>query len=173
MHTSSLYNMKVFRDSYLLGKQDLKIMDIGSLNLNGSYEELFTKWEYIGVDIVAGNNVDIVLEDPYKWQEIETDSVDVVISGSAFEHIEFFWLTMEEIVRILKPGGVCCIIAPSSGPMHHHPVDCWRFLPDGFRALARYVGLEVLEAKRPEEGRKLDWPSEMWADTVLIARKPM
>ena len=173
MHTSSLHNMKVFRDSYLLGKQNLRITDIGSLNLNGSYKELFTEWEYIGVDIVAGNNVDIVLEDPYKWQEIETDSVDVVISGSAFEHIEFFWLTMEEIVRILKPGGVCCIIAPSSGPIHHHPVDCWRFLPDGFRALARYVGLEVLEAKRPEEGRALDWPSEMWADTVLIARKPM
>jgi len=79
---------------------------------------------------------------------------------------------MKEIARILKPGGLCCIIAPSGGPEHKYPVDCWRFFPDGLRALAHYVDLEVLEARRPEETKGLDPASDIWADTVLIARKP-
>ncbi len=54
-----------------------------------------------------------------------------------FEHTEFFWLTMREMKHALKPGGLCCIIAPSAGPEHQYPVDCWRVYPDGLRAAAR------------------------------------
>ena len=74
---------------------------------------------------------------------------------------------MREIARALKPGGLCCILAPSAAPEHRHPVDCWRFYPDGFMALAHYAGLEVLEVRT-------DWEAEdrWFADTLLIARKP-
>jgi len=177
MHVSSLENMRNFRDKYLSGKEgeSLIIMDIGSQSFQESYRGMFTlgQWVYTGVDVVTGENVDLVLESLYDWHEIKTDLVDVVISGQVFEHIEFFWLTMKEIARILKPGGLCCIIAPSGGPVHKYPLDCWRFFPDGFRALARYVGLEVLEARRPEETKGLDPASDVWADTVLVARKPI
>jgi len=174
MHLSSLQSMRSFREKYLSGKDPLIIMEIGSQSYGATYKEIFIseQWTYVGVDIVTGENVDLVLKDLYEWHEINTDSVDVVISGQAFEHIEFFWLTMKEIARILKPGGLCCIIAPSGGPEHKYPVDCWRFFPDGFRALAHYVDLEVLEARRPEETKGLDPASDIWADTVLIARKP-
>ena len=94
------------------------------------------------MDLSEGENVDLVLSDPYSWSEIRSSSVDVFVSGQAFEHIEFFWQTMLEIARALKPGGLCCIIAPSGGPEHKYPLDCWRFYPDGFRALARYAGLD-------------------------------
>ena len=177
MHLSSMQNMIAFRDNYLSGQKGhpLLIMDIGSQSFCGSYRKIFTskQWTYVGVDVAVGKNVDVVLKDPYKWHEIKTDSVDVIISGQAFEHIKFFWLTMEEIARVLKPGGLCCIIAPSGGPEHRYPVDCWRFFPDGLRALAHYVGLDVLEARRPVKTRKLDSASMEWADTVLIARKPL
>lgn len=49
-----------------------------------------------------GPNVDVVLKNPYDWDAIESDSFDLVISGQAFEHIEFFWKTMEEMTRVLK-----------------------------------------------------------------------
>ncbi|MEM1725222.1 MAG: methyltransferase domain-containing protein, partial [Thermoplasmata archaeon] len=42
-----------------------------------------------------------VVKDPYNWIEIEDSSVDVVISGQAFEHIEYPWLTIKEIYRVL------------------------------------------------------------------------
>jgi hypothetical protein len=38
---------------------------------------------------------------------------DVVISGQAFEHIEFFWLSWRETVRVLRQGGLIFLIAPS------------------------------------------------------------
>jgi len=130
-----------------LSERHLDILDIGSMDVNGSYRSLFSRrsWRYVGADIQSGANVDIVLGDHYRWRQIRSDSYDVVVSGQAFEHIPFFWLTMQEIARVLKPGGLCCIVAPSEGPEHRYPQDCWRFLPDGMRALADFAGLDVLE----------------------------
>ena len=40
--------------------------------------------------------------DIYNWIEIPDESYDVVISGQAFEHMEFFWKSIIEIKRILN-----------------------------------------------------------------------
>ncbi|MGI8820324.1 MAG: methyltransferase domain-containing protein [Chthoniobacterales bacterium] len=147
----------------------LAILDVGSADVNGSYRAIFASpsWFYTGLDMAPGKNVDVVPRDPYYWREIAAGKYDVVISGQAFEHAEFFWETMRELARALKPGGLCCILAPSAAPEHRHPVDCWRFYPDGFVAVARYAGLEILEVST-------DWEAEdrWFADTLLIARKP-
>lgn len=175
MHKSSIDKMKSFRKQYLSGKEDceLKILDLGSTDIGGSYRTIFDeeKWGYTGIDLLPGKNVDIVLSDPYNWLEIESSSSDVFISGQTFEHIEYFWQTMLEIARVLKPGGLCCIIAPSGGPEHRYPVDCWRFYPDGFKALARYARLEVLEVRTQWEDEGHSDGSDIWADTMLVARK--
>jgi SAM-dependent methyltransferase len=96
----------------------------------------------------------------------------VLISGQAFEHIEFFWLTMLEIARVLKPGGICCLIAPSGGFEHKYPVDCWRFYPDGFLALSRFAGFTTLECFYRTESSDYSDDSNLWQDTVLVAQKP-
>ncbi|MCP4108119.1 MAG: methyltransferase domain-containing protein [Desulfobacteraceae bacterium] len=176
MHLSSLDKMKLFRRNYLSGKENtrLKIIDLGSMEIGGTYRPIFDeeKWKYTGLDLMPGKNVDIVLSDPYNWLEIESDSADVFISGQTFEHIEYFWKTMLEIARVMKPGALCCIVAPSSGPEHKYPLDCWRFYPDGFKALARYTKLEVLEANTQWNPAGYSDGSDMWADTVLVAKKP-
>ncbi len=168
--------MQSFLDAYLKEKsgQPLRILDLGSTDIGGSYRDLFRseQWEYLGLDLCPGDNVDVVLSDPYTWKEVDSSSVDVFVSGQTFEHIEYFWRTMLEIARILKPGGLCCIVAPSAGPEHRYPVDCWRFYPDGFRALARYAGLETLEASTDWEPAEYADDSASWKDTVLVARKP-
>jgi len=112
------------------------------------------------------------LKSAFSWKDVKTDSVDVLISGQAFEHIEFFWVTMIEIARVLKPGGLCCIIAPSSGFEHRYPVDCWRFYSDGFSALARFARLKALEVlSGNKKGPKDNDAEDRWRDTVLIAQK--
>ncbi len=175
MHQSSFQHMTTFRDRYLAGDRTrpLVIADLGSYDVNGSYRPLFAEpeWRYLGLDVDAGPNVDIVLDNPYHWRALATDSVDVVISGQALEHIEFFWLTMMELSRVLKPGGLCCLIAPSGGPEHRFPVDCWRFFEDGMRVLARYAGLEILEAFTCRETQGWDDDSGSWQDSVMIARQ--
>jgi len=169
--------MLAFRQTYLNDRKNetMLILDLGSLDVNGSYREYFDipPWTYRGMDMTRGRNVDIVLQNPYRWKEIKSDSADVLISGQAFEHIEYFWITMLEIARVLKPGGLCCIIAPSGGFEHRYPVDCWRFYPDGFTALARFVRFEVVSVFTQREANpEYSDDSSKWQDTVLICRKP-
>ena len=138
MHKSSYDKMSELLDGYVLNQKHSKgtVLDFGSYDANGTYKELLCskKWDYLGLDINPGPNVDIVPKDTYKWHEIDDESCDLIISGQAFEHCEYFWLVFEEFARILKPSGKCIIIAPSSGHEHRFPVDCWRFYPDGMRA---------------------------------------
>ncbi len=118
-----------------------------------------------------GNGVDMVLKEAYKWEEIPSDSIDVLISGQAFEHIEYFWVTMLEVFRVLKPGGICCIIAPASGVEHKYPVDCWRFYPDCFSAVAKFAQLDVIKVETQWEEQGYEDGSDQWKDSVLIAQK--
>jgi len=171
MHPTSLNKMKAFVECYLKEFEDteLIIIDVSAktyLN-NPTYRPFFNKakWKYFGLDLEAGDNVDIVVSDPYNWKEVPNNFADVVISGQAFEHIEFPWLTIKEIYRVLKSGGICCIIAPSSGPEHKYPYDCWRFYPDGMRALAKWVGFRVVEVFT-------DWGLGEWQDTFAVLQKP-
>lgn len=148
MHQSSYERMGKLRDAFLDAKKNLTIIDLGSMEVyGGTYRPLFERpgWRYLGMDLGIGRNVDIVLADPYIWP-LEDASVDVVISGQALEHVEFFWLTFQELARVLRPGGRALLIAPSGGMEHRYPVDCWRFYPDAYRAMAKWTGLRLLEA---------------------------
>ena len=171
MHDTSLAKMRAFVQGYLAtsGSVKLDILDVGAQSVDGhaTYRPLFDSpdWRYRGLDMAAGANVDIVVADPYRWLELADASVDVVISGQALEHVDYPWRTVAEIARILKPGGVACLIAPSAGPEHRYPRDCWRIYPDGMRALAGSAGLNVVEVFT-------DWGLMPWQDTFAVLQKP-
>jgi hypothetical protein len=177
MHQSSMAAMEGFVATHLApfrGKP-LRILDVGSLDVNGTYRPLFDDphWHYTGLDLEAGPGADVVIESPYSWRSMKARSFDVVVSGQAFEHIEFPWITILEITRLLVDGGLVCIIVPSGGHEHRYPLDCWRFYPDGAQALARWGDLEVLSVSTAwVPVRDYDDDSAAWADTVLVARKP-
>lgn len=177
MHQSSYDKVTDFRHRHLAGRehQALRIVDLGSQDVNGSYRPIFEQpaWRYVGVDMAPGRNVDVVLANPYRWSELPSASADVLVSGQAFEHISQPWAAILEVARVLTPGGLCCIVAPSSGPEHRYPVDCWRIYPDGFAALAALARLEVLEVTTQWEDRGYADGSDAWHDSVLIARKPV
>ena len=174
MHISSYQHVQDLTQRYLanMAGQQLNIFDIGSYDVNGSYKELFLnkQWQYTGIDMREGPNVDKVMSNPYKLP-INTHQADVLVSGQAFEHIEYFWLSWLDMVRATKPGGYIFLIAPSRGPEHRFPVDCWRFYPDAYRALARFGQMQLEEVTT-------DWePSEhpdsaAWGDTVGVFKKP-
>jgi SAM-dependent methyltransferase len=171
--------MEWFKDTYLKnwhGK--LKVLDVGSFCVGKSltYRLFFNSnmFEYVGLDMRSGPNVDIVVKVPYKWQEIPDNFCDVLISGQAFEHIEFPWLTISEIARVLKPNGLSCIIAPNSWYQHRYPVDCWRFFEDGFIALAKWAGLEILHVSvnLAPKGAPIAWYDNLNKDCIMVLRKP-
>lgn len=149
----------------------LEVLDVGSqivTDSHATYRPLFDapSWVYSGMDVEPGLNVDVAVADAYRWDDIDADRFDVVVSGQALEHVQFFWLTAFEIARVLKPGGITMLIAPSGGPEHRYPVDCWRYYPDGVRAMATMLGFEVLDAGT-------DWAGKPWSDTHLVMRKPL
>lgn len=172
MHKSSYLKMKYFKDTYLNPNDELKILDIGSFDKGGNYnyglilnEET---WTYHGLDLKPGNNIDIVVDDPYDWKEqIDDETYDLVISGQAFEHIEYFWLTLEQVKRILKPGGLFFLIVPSTGPVHKNPYDCYRFNENAMKSMAKYINFRVIEY-----GTNFDEISNPWYDSFLVAKKP-
>jgi len=172
MHDSSFAKMQAFVDEYLSPHRDdeLLILDVGSrqIHVDTGFRVLFDapQWRYTGLDLEPGKNVDVVIRDPFCWSELDADSVDVVVSGQVLEHVDYFWASAFEIARVLRPGGVAAIIAPSAGPEHRYPLDCWRFYPDGFDSLARFVGFDSLEVYT-------DWGREPWADSMLVMRKPV
>ena len=96
--------MEWFAETYLKGKNNPSVLDVGSYNVNGCYKEIFTArgCRYLGLDMEAGPNVDLIPDCVYEWKELEDDQFDVVISGQALEHIEFFWITVSEMVRVTK-----------------------------------------------------------------------
>jgi hypothetical protein len=167
VHKSSLEEMRKFADS--LPARPLRIADVGSCDVNGQYRSIFERpeWKYIGLDVQAGKNVDVVLPSEYEWNNIQDGAFDVVVSGQALEHTRFPWLFVKELARIVRPGGAVCIIAPYQWDYHKFPIDCWRVYPDGMRAVMEHSGLTVISTHMNDNG-----DPHFRGDTVGVARKP-
>ena len=167
MHDTAMMYGEHFFSTYLSDASGLKIADVGALDVNGSLRSVApTNNEYIGVDFVEGKGVDIVLTDPYALP-FEDSSIDVVVSSSCYEHSEFFWLTFNEALRVLKPTGLLYINAPSNGLYHRYPVDCWRFYPDSGVALQNWGNRSGYECALLESFVGLP-KDDVWNDFVGV-----
>ena len=158
MHNSSLDLMAAFVSKHVPPAPALAVLDVGSMDVNGTYRSLFNGHNYRGLDVEPGPNVDFVgglYDYPFP-----NGTFDVVISGQTIEHVENLHRWIREVARVAVPGGLMCIIGPNTFSEHKHPVDCWRVWPDGMRfLLGQIAALEVLECRA--EG----------IDTIGIARK--
>lgn len=158
MHPSSPENMRACYERHIAGpfiddRDRLGVLDIGAQDVNGGYREIFgdERIDYTAADMTAGDGVDLVFDDPY-WIPLADASVDVVISAGMLQHCEFFWRAFDEMMRILKPDGYLFLVAPSTGRVHGNSVDCYRFYPDAYRALARHADCHLVEMWRDERG---------------------
>ena len=94
-----------------------KVLDIGSLDINGNNRFLFTDCDYTGLDVGQGPNVDVIsvghlFEGPDNYY-------DTIISTEVFEHDMFYEKTIENIIRMLKPGGMFIFTCASTGRAEH------------------------------------------------------
>jgi SAM-dependent methyltransferase len=156
MDKSSYREMKKNIDYWYKEPKELTVVDVGSYDVNGSYREIFTDWEYIGIDIVEGPNVDKVMRFPYKIP-LPPKTADVIISGSCFQYVRNPFKLMKEMAVCLKPSGMAFICAargerdglislpPELCPEGDTEFDCWRFLPRGMESLMEESGLQVIK----------------------------
>lgn len=176
MHHSAYVNAEKFYHKYCEDNiENKKILDIGSYDVNGTMKPIFQKGQYIGLDMEQGPNVDIVgvsHEVPF-----EKDEFDIVISSSCFEHDDMFWISYQEMCRVLKPGGYMYVQAPSNGPYHGWPGDNWRFYIDSWKALEKWgkkLGYDMELVEHYIDETTPPHPSEgprFWNDSIGIYRK--
>ena len=177
MHSSAQLNLEKFFSIYLEKFHNPKILDFGSQSISDHIgakvvlNKMNINYEYTGLDIEKGNNVDMVLEDPYLFKEIPDSTYDVIISTSVLEHVEFFWLTYLEILRILKPEGRFDLNVPSNGDFHRWPQDCWRFYPDSGNALINWAKRNNLKPILLESFISDQYLECAWNDYVSITLK--
>jgi len=171
MHLTAEQNAKRFFDTYVnTKKDDIKILEIGAQIGGFNIRSLSpSNSEYIGVDISQYPGVDVVLTDEYTFP-FEDNSFDFVISSSCFEHIDFFWVSFLEILRVLKPNGLFYLNAPSTGDYHKYPIDSWRFYPDSGNSLVKWgkrnnINCALLEYYTSDKDK------DIWSDYVGIFLK--
>lgn len=94
-----------------------KVLEVGSLNINGSVRDFFRDCEYIGLDVAPGKNVDVVCEG--QKYDAPDNSFDVVISCEVMEHNPYWLETFQNMVRVCKPGGIIVMTCATIGRPEH------------------------------------------------------
>ncbi len=94
-----------------------KVLEIGSQDINGNNNELFTNCNVTRIDLGSGPNVDMVchgadLDHP-------DESYDSIISTEAFEHDSRLDETLKNIVRLLRSGGIFVFTCAASKRQEH------------------------------------------------------
>ena len=96
--------------------EDLRIVDLGGRNVNGSPRSWFPGASYVSVDIEAGPGVDVVC-DAATYQP--NTAPDVVLCCEVLEHARQASRIVENALQMLAPGGlfvVTAAAAPWRGP---------------------------------------------------------
>ena len=116
------------------------------------YQGLFSVSSYTGADIEnpghshAQEDIDILFDG--KHLPVEANRFDAVFSSEVFEHVFEPDSTLQEVHRVLKPGGLFLLSIPFVWNEHEVPYDYARYTAFGFPYLLEKHGFEVLELHR-------------------------
>ena len=90
-------NLKELHPQFFSG---VSVIEIGSLNINGTVRDFFNPTTYLGVDVSAGPGVDLVMEG--QNVKLPKHSFDIAVSAECFEHNPHWKATFKNMVRLAK-----------------------------------------------------------------------
>lgn len=97
------------------------VVEIGSLNINGTVRDFFNKCVHIGIDVGPGPCVDVVcLGHQY---DMPNGTFDVGISCECFEHDQYWNLTFDNIIRLVKQNGLIIFSCATTGRKEHGTIN--------------------------------------------------
>lgn len=123
------------------------VIDLGGRARSGNQRASdFPGARFVVADILGGSNVDVVADAHQLSRHVAPGSVDAVISVATFEHLAMPWKAAVEINRVLRSGGLACLISHHTIGLHDMPCDYWRFSADAWDALLnRHTGMEIVD----------------------------
>jgi SAM-dependent methyltransferase len=105
---------------------DGDILEIGGFD--NFFKDLYKNRKILNLDIQNGPCIDLV-EDAENMVSVQDSSFSAVICISVLEHTVHPLNVIDEIHRILKPGGYALISVPWMFESHMEPQDYFRFSP--------------------------------------------
>lgn len=114
-----------------------KVLEVGSLNVNGTVRQYFKNFNvYVGLDMRRGRNVQLVAKaDNIPFAD---ETFNCVACCEMLEHDDHFWVSIKEMRRVLKKGGLLLLTVPGIAfGKHDHPADYWRFTGEALEVLMR------------------------------------
>jgi SAM-dependent methyltransferase len=160
-----------------------RVLEVGSRARSGNVQtHRFPRAEYVGFDVLAGENVQVVGDAHALSTHFPPEHFDAAFSISVFEHLAMPWKVVLELNRVLKPGGLVCIFTHPAYPPHERPWDFWRFsreafgvlfgAPTGFELLACVEGLPCAIVPLAREPALVGlWREPAWLAVAALARK--
>lgn len=111
MHPESFQFVEMVKSEYPDFFRNKKVLEVGSLDINGSVRQFFENCDYEGIDIAEGPGVDRVV---LAHQFLRPDVYDVVISSEMLEHDRYWFTSLKQMYKNLKPGGL--FVLSCAGP---------------------------------------------------------
>ncbi len=137
-----------YYEDYLRRHSKGRLLDLGCGNapLYGIYRELVTEVTCLDwsasehsshhVDVTADLNGPLPLDD---------GAFDTILSTSVLEHLRRPEVALDEVFRVLAPGGTAIIAAPFLYPIHESPHDYYRYTKFCLVDMCAECGLDLVE----------------------------
>ena len=152
-----------------------RVIEFGSLNINGSLRDFFHVTDHVGIDWRPGPCVDVVSlahEAPF-----EAETFDTVLSASMLEHDPHWKESLDKMISVMKPEGILVLTWGAARNPRHHPEAA----PDGgFHALKAGLVIEALKAAgiyihvfQYERTLCLDYDDEPFKEAHRVRENPL
>jgi SAM-dependent methyltransferase len=94
-----------------------RVLEVGSLDINGSVRQFFERCDYTGIDIGPGPGVDqVCLGHEYSAPD---GSLDLALSCECLEHNPYWQETVSNMIRLVRPGGLVILTCATTGRLEH------------------------------------------------------
>ena len=107
--------------------------------------------QYTGLDIESALVYEEGIKPDYTWDGIRMpfadNSFDTLMATEVLEHCPDPVLTLTEMQRVLKPGGLLFFTVPFLWYLHEVPHDEYRYTPFALQRILEQSGLEQIEIK--------------------------
>ena len=162
---------------YLLGVSENHKFNSELYKINN--KKFNEKYRYFGTDINPTINNskkmivgDICQKDYLLNKDNFLEYFDLVYSNNVFEHLSNPFIAVQNIEKVLKPGGIVITIAPFSIRYHECPSDYFRFTHKGLEQLFNDAGnFETLVSGYDIIGRRNNWQGDGLANDIVPVDK--
>lgn len=117
----------------------------------GQYKRYFEHTRYVGLDLAVGdrtwNYAGLDVLGNLRDLPFADNCFDAAVCIQTLEHVNEPMRVINEIGRVLKPGGRLFLSAPMSWHQHQKPHDYFRYTSFGFRYLLENSQMRVVEMR--------------------------